>query len=123
MTAVRGNCPVCGKAQLITQELSTPDGVVAYIWCANNFCARQNAVNEILSDPETEHIVTLEDDSWNMKHPLRERLDDELLHCAVAEALRNIYEYDVPIPENGTYRVIPSNDDTKPWKWEKLDEA
>lgn len=114
-----GHCPVCGESELVTQDLSTPDGLVAYVWCDNKFCARQNAVNEILSDPETEHIVTLTDDGWSMKHPLRERLDDELLDCLVARKIRQAFELGGPVPEPGTYRVVPSTNDREPWEWEK----
>lgn len=59
----------------------TGDG---HIMCSNFECERSLAVSELLTDVETEHIVTFDDSGWfTMRHPLRERLDDALLRCRV----------------------------------------
>lgn len=111
--AVPGYCPGCG-----TQALQLRGGKLL---CEHRDCPTPDAAAKILSDPEIEHIVVVEDASWNMKHPLRERINDELLDCAVARMLRGMFEFGpVPVPDPGTYRVTPSGDDKKPWKWETL---
>lgn len=73
---VRGNCPMgCG------QTLFLGDG--GHITCSKADCPRPSAVDELLHDRETEHIVELGETSFTVRHPLRERLDDALMECGL----------------------------------------
>ncbi len=56
--------------------------------CDDDDCPRLRAAGEILADAEHDHIVELGERSFNVKHPLRERLDDALLGCDLGEWLR-----------------------------------
>jgi hypothetical protein len=53
------------------------------------FIAKGNytAASDILNDQETEHIVKFQDNTFTVRHPLRERLDNALLTCSIAEDL------------------------------------
>jgi hypothetical protein len=80
---VNGHCPACGQAQLFM------DYATADLRCGGNGCPRRTAAAEILSDPETEHVVVFSDQGgFTIRHPLRERLDDELMSCPLHEWLR-----------------------------------
>lgn len=96
-------CPQCGGPTL---------GVSGnHIQCTNINCELPEAAERILSDRETEHVVVMEPSSWSMKHPLRERLDDELLTCYVGSHIAEFYEMymsgqmDGTPVEPATYRV------------------
>ena len=78
-----------------------------HIMCDNPTCPDYTAVNDILADPETEHIVTLDHDDFAIKHPLRERIGDELLGCQLHISIAAL---DGPPAPPGTYRV--TNTDT-----------
>ncbi|MFF3848027.1 DUF6085 family protein [Streptomyces sp. NPDC002328] len=70
-----GHCPMgCGQ----TLQRRTPDGTVV---CASDSCPRSDAVTTLLSDQETEHVVQFDEDGFTIRHPLRERLDDDLMQC------------------------------------------
>ena len=56
----------------------------------------------ILQDSQTEHEVTFTHDGFTLRHPVRERLDDELLHCG---AHRYLMAQDGPVMMPGTYRM------------------
>ena len=71
---VGGYCPMgCGE----TLQLSSYGVVV----CMNQSCPKPYAVTKLLADSETEHIVRFTEDDFVVRHPLRERLDDELMRC------------------------------------------
>lgn len=94
-TQVSGYCPMgCG------QTLFVGDG--GHITCSYINCESPAAVDEILSEDETEHIVELYRETFSVKHPLRERLDDALLTCDLGEYLKGL---DGPPRITGTYRV------------------
>lgn len=88
---VAGKCPACG-----TQFLSLLKGK---LWCCYRSCPRPNAAHEVLADAGTWHVVRVGETSWNARHPLIERLDDELLSCGIGDFLEQ------ERPEPGTYVV------------------
>lgn len=108
--AVNGHCPMgCGP----TLGLSGSGDVV----CCNKECSRTSAVHELLADTETEHIVHINDQSgWTIRHPLRERLDDELMRCALHDLIAALsLRYDLSTV-TGRHRVTRSGDR---WHWEE----
>ena len=72
------------------------------IVCRREGCPRPGAVSEIIADPEFEHVVTFEDTGFTVRHPLRERLDDEMFRCTVHGYLAQLTAPPVP---NGRYRM------------------
>jgi hypothetical protein len=103
-----GYCPM-GCGETLTLLMGT------YL-CKNERCPDRLALNRILDDPETEHIVVLGEESFSIKHPLRERLDDELLEC---DLTKFIVSSSGPPEAPGRYRVIDSDDQ---WTWFRLTE-
>jgi Family of unknown function (DUF6085) len=92
-------CPMgCGE----TLHLM-PSGL---IHCLAPGCPRPDAAATILGDKETEHILRLEDNSWNAVHPLRERINGALLGCDIGEAAEWAHEEDM----KGLFRVTRQAD-------------
>lgn len=77
---IQGYCPACGNKSLHTYS---HDG---FVICMHPDCPDQDAAGKILSDPEIHHIVRFDEDGYfNAKHPLRERIDGDLLDCTIYE--------------------------------------
>lgn len=104
---VDGFCPMGCGAKLALSEDSR-------VYCQNPTCPDQHAVHTIMSDPETEHVVTIADTGWDIKHPLRERVGDKLLGCAVHRFLGTLSS--APLAP-GNYRVTRVHDE---WIWTPL---
>lgn len=83
--------------------------------CSVIDCPRPTAVSDLLRDRETEHIVALGPSSFTVRHPLRERLDDDLLTCDLPH---HIADSDGPPGEPGRYRVVSAGGR---WVWDRLD--
>lgn len=109
MTAVQGHCPICGGTSLILAH-------GGHITCPRPECPRPTAVDELLADTEADHIVVLRAKDFSIRHPLRERLDDELLTCDVHARIRGM---NGPPRQPGTYRLtrLPAGS----WMWEEVD--
>lgn len=106
---IRGYCPMgCGQT-LAVWVLA--DGK-SFIDCLAANCQRPRAVDELLADPETEHTVRLRVHDFNVKHPLRERLDGDLFDCPMLPVIAGA---DVPYPPTGLYRVR-DNDGILEWE-------
>src|SRR5688572_9515137 len=91
---VMGYCPMgCGNT------LFVGDG--GYITCSYAHCKNPTAVSDLLEDQETEHIVELGEDTFTVRHPLRERLNDELMTCDLHEYIASL---DGPPRRLGRYR-------------------
>lgn len=107
---IQGNCPMgCGPTLVADSYPPDPGSLV---WCSNGACPRPQAAAEILAETETEHIVRVTGEGWSCKHPLRERLDDELLHCPL---MRYMESLNGPPVEPGEYRARYQDD---AWAWE-----
>ena len=92
---VAGYCPMgCGQTLFL--------GSGGYVTCSLDVCPRPDAAADLLDDPEAHHIVKLVDSRFTVRHPLRERLDDELMRCSLHEWLVGLSG---PPRRPGTYRV------------------
>jgi hypothetical protein len=105
--SVAGFCPMgCGATLFLASA-----GMVV---CCAPECPRGTAVCEILAENEQGHIVEVDPFNFSMVHPLRERLDQELLDCELSQYLQGLAG---PPVQTARYRVTGSGTD---WVWEKL---
>lgn len=104
---VRGYCPACGWPSLFI-------GAAGHIACSRIDCPRPTAVDEILADRETEHVVQFDPGEFTVRHPLRERLDDTLMDCPLHHHIAGM---DGPPVRPGRYRARENGDR---WTWEAL---
>lgn len=127
---VAGYCPMgCGRTLFLSDGTGTggdfqPGGIT----CSYVHCPDPLAVDKLLSDSESNHIVILEDDGVAVQHPLRERLDGVLFDCNLFQWLSNL-----PGPPRalGRYRVRGPEEPDKdsesigwsPWSFERLEDA
>lgn len=101
MDMIVGNCPMgCGRTLFL--------GEGGHVTCSWVECPNPGAVDTILSTTETEHIVVVTDTGFNVKHPLRERVDDDLFHCTLWSDLAGLSG---PPAKPGTYRVTKHEPD------------
>lgn len=92
---VEGYCPMgCGHTLMVVAGEGR-------ITCLDPNCPRPTAVHEILVQ-ETEHVVNFGENSYNLLHPLRERVDGQLLECKVGDFLA---ELDGPLFPPGRYKL------------------
>lgn len=97
---VNGFCPMgCG------QTLWTMSG--DNIECIASDCPDPHAVAKILEDRETEHVVHFGRTVFTVRHPLRERLGDQLLRCELHNYCFNL---DGPPVPPGSYRATGDGD-------------
>lgn len=119
-----------GCGQTLVLAASSPQlGSLRTIACSWPDCPDSEAVNKILGDRETEHILVLGrgvGQPFQLQHPLRERIDGELFDCELHRWLR---ENAAPVEEPGRYRVSVHHPDGysesyRPgeggWDWERL---
>jgi hypothetical protein len=106
--AVDGYCPMgCGRTLFLA------DGVVVCSW---QQCPRRDAVTDLLADKETEHVVQFGADTFTVRHPLRERLDDALMDCELHDDLAAMAG---PPVRPGKYRAVREGDR---WTWQGADQ-
>lgn len=86
-----------------------------HITCGSPSCPRPDAVATLLEDRETEHIVQFDTETFTIRHPLRERLDDALMECQLHTYIQGLAG---PPVRPGRYR---SRADGDRWTWEALD--
>ena len=104
---VTGSCPMgCGHTLFLA------DG--GFITCSYVHCPRPDAVADLLADTETEHIVEFRPDTFTVRHPLRERLDDALMDCQLHNHIQGL---DGPPAQPGRYRARHNG---LRWTWERL---
>jgi hypothetical protein len=73
---VAGYCPMgCGETLFL--------GSGGYVTCSFTGCPRPDAAAGVLNDREAHHTVRLDEAGFTIRHPLRERLDDELMRCSL----------------------------------------
>lgn len=90
-----GHCPACGGTTLFI-------GTGGHITCSLISCPRPTAVDELLVEQETEHVVLFDEHTFTVRHPLRERLDDQLMTCNLH---KTIADRSGPPAQPGRYRV------------------
>lgn len=105
---VQGRCPACGWVGLFI-------GDGGHITCSQVDCPNPSAAGEILADGETEHLVTFTEEGWTIRHPLRERIGDQLETCD----MNDVRALSGPPRELGTYRVVDEKvpGATSGWTW------
>jgi hypothetical protein len=92
---LRGNCPMgCGETLFA--------GEGGHVTCSFETCPDPGAVDTILSERETEHIVHFGESGFTIRHPLHERRGHELEECALHEHVQSLSG---PPVKPGTYRV------------------
>lgn len=92
---VVGYCPMgCGETLFL--------GNGGNVTCSLIGCPAPWAVDDLLHDRETEHVVELGATEFTVRHPLRERLNDELMTCELHDYLANL---DGPPRPQGRYRA------------------
>lgn len=109
---VAGYCPMgCGDTLVLRTS-----GRISCTWVD---CPRPSAVDELLADSEVDHQVTFYEDTFTVRHPLSERLDDQLLTCGLHQDLVDLDGPPVPV---GTYRAVLLDDTSRPriWTWAAL---
>lgn len=92
---VVGYCPMgCGTT------LFLGDG--GHVTCSWHACPAPGAVDEILTDAETEHVAEFGEERFHLQHPLRERLNGDLFRCDVHKVISAM---SAPPCRPGRYRV------------------
>jgi hypothetical protein len=105
---VDGYCPACGSQSLWLWNS-------AKVTCQRIGCPRPTAVDELLADCETAHVVQVDADTFTVRHPLIERLDDALMRCQLHHYIAGLPG---PPVKPGRYRV--SADLGVGWRFEEL---
>lgn len=106
---VVGYCPMgCGQTLFL--------GTGGHVTCSYIPCPDPTAVDTVLDEKETEHIVVIEETTFSVQHPLRERVGGELLDCGLHRWLT-----DLPGPpaRPGRYRARGGRSG-KPWTFEAV---
>lgn len=108
---VAGYCPACGGASLFL-------GAGDYVTCSRSDCPNPTAVADLLLEDarETEHIVRIGWDSFDVQHPLRERLHADMFGCGLH---RYLTELAGPPRHAGLYRVTWRGED-QAQHWEEI---
>jgi hypothetical protein len=117
MERVKGYCPMgCGETLML--------GEGGYVTCSNIDCECPDAVWKLLEDREIEHVVTLHEGDFTIRHPLRERLGDGRVKCDLHQSLMALAG---PPRQPGTYRVAYDGIDQDSaslhddgWYWERI---
>lgn len=66
---VAGYCPMgCGQTLFV--------GAGGRLTCSYAECPMPTAVDELLSDGDTRHLVRIDEDKFTIQHPLRERVGE-----------------------------------------------
>lgn len=103
--SITGYCPECGGSLFV--------GSGGYITCSSIECPNPTKVADLLLEREREHIVELREDTFSIRHPLREHPSD-LLACGVHAYVSSL---DGPPRRPGRYRVSGS---TAPYVWQMI---
>lgn len=104
---INGYCPMgCGATLGVLS-----DRVIA---CTGPDCPRPLAAAQVLDDAETEHLVEFGDEAFTVRHPLRERLDDQLMDCWLHEHIASLAG---PPVAPGRYRALEGDGG---WLWEAI---
>lgn len=109
-----GFCPMgCGETLSVIEGRDSNS-----ITCTNRGCPNPAAAARILEESETEHVVEVGDDTFSLKHPLRERLEGELFDCPCHKWLRG---QEGPPVDPGRYRLIDEGDPAAGYYFEPIE--
>lgn len=101
---VHGYCPGCGQDSLYANM----DGTLE---CIDELCPSPSAAMDILSYPNSHyHMVDVKDETFNVQHPLIERIDGALFDCMVHDKIK-----DSPRQSPGTYWVYEDREGALVW--------
>ncbi len=107
---VQGFCPMgCGSTLFLASG--------NYITCSLDKCPDPCAANDILAENEPHHIVKFGEATFDVIHPLRERLGDDLFNCRLHSLIKAMWG---PPVAPGRYRAISK--DGISYAWQKLDD-
>lgn len=110
---VAGFCPMgCGET------LFTGSG--GHVTCSYFQCPNPCAVDELLAERETEHIVVFGPEGFDIQHPLRERIGGELFKCGLHQFCANL---DGPPVKTGRYRAVKRARAERGWIFTPLPDA
>lgn len=110
---VYGFCPQgCGQTLQV-------DGI-GTVSCYAPSCPRPDSVHLLLQDPETEHVVSVREDGYTTRHPLRERVNDALFSCVVHAEAHDMATEKAGRGELGEYRVTAVEDEPGGYVWTSL---
>lgn len=105
---VAGYCPMgCGRTLFL--------GSSGHVTCSYLPCPNPTAVDTLLDNAETEHVVLLDANTFTVQHPLRERLAGELWECGLHARIAGL---DGPPRTLGKYRV--RIDAAVAWRWTRV---
>jgi hypothetical protein len=80
------------------------------VMCIMVGCLDYLAVDRILADPETEHVVEVDETGFSVQHPLRERVGGMLFQCDLHSRLKALGD---PPKQPGRYRALAAWDLTR----------
>ncbi len=104
---VVGYCPMgCGQTLML--------GTGGHVTCGHLPCPDPCAVDSILTERETEHIVNFDRSGFTVWHPLRERVGAALLDCALHNDIASMAG---PPVHPGKYRATRSGGR---WTWTEV---
>lgn len=112
---IAGHCPMgCGTTLFV--------GAGGHITCSLIGCPRPTAVDELLHDQETEHVVAFTETGFTVRHPLHERLDERLDDALMSSCFlhEDIAAMSGPPVKPGRYRARSKQHGG--WTWEPLAE-
>lgn len=104
--SVDGFCPECGEQTLVL--------VGSRLQCVNEVCPKWDAAHALLQDREVRHVVQVGQAGWTVRHPLVERIDDELMVCGLHAHLDRILRHNRP--PVGRY-WLSFFEATQTWEW------
>jgi hypothetical protein len=109
---VFGRCPMgCGDKLFLAAG--------GHITCRAINCPDPTAVDTILEQSETEHIIMLRAGDFTVMHPLRERAYGDLFVCTITERGAEVLR-DAPPPQPGRYRLLKDDVSRVGLSWERL---
>ena len=95
---VEGFCPACGGSTLFLAS-------GAYVTCSVIDCPNPTIVATLLEDRERNHIVRIDGGRCDVRHPLSERLGDEIEKCLLEDWLDYVKGVAGPLLKSGRYRA------------------
>lgn len=78
---VVGYCPMgCGETLFLAAG--------GHVTCSMIGCPNPTAVDDLLGDPMTNHVMTVTKEGFTLRHPLRERVGGQLENCETFDRIQ-----------------------------------